>query len=402
MRYRSTILEPDGSTVQTVLEAVDEQQLHDQLHTEGRMLVKVTPLERRAAVERKVVEVRVSPRRLLLLTQALFEALDAGVPLLRTFTAIADQEEDGRVAAMLEDIGDKVASGQTLSAAMAAHPKAFPGIYCALVRAGEQSGSLPTVLRSMAGFLEWKIDIATTVRQAMVYPVIVAVAGYSMVLFLLSFVIPRLGAVLSKIGNELPAASRVLIGTSDFVAGNILWIVLGSIAAFVGGWLLLRVPAFQSGALTLLGRLPVVSNVVRTLAIAQFARTFSVLLNSGLTMTNALQLGGASVSLPDLRRRIDAAKDRILGGARLGEALEHERVLPPVAMSMVGVGEEAGRLPITFERLGRLYDREVKDAVKRALGLMEPVVTVLLGVIVGGVAVLVVMTIYSAMKGIGR
>lgn len=401
MRYRSTILEPDGSTVTAVLEAPDEQSLHSSLHGDGRTLVRLVPLD---AVEQKVevVDLRLTTPRLLLLTQALYEALDAGVSLLGTFDAIAEQEEDDRVAAMLEDLGERVATGQMLSDALEAYPRAFPGIYCSLVKAGEQSGSLPQVLESMAGFLEWRIEIAGTVRQATIYPLVVAVAGYSMVLFLLSFVIPRLGEVLSKIGNELPAASRVLIDCSDFVATNILWIVGGSVVGGLALLFLLKTASFQARVMNLLGSLPVVSNVVSTLAIAQFARTFSVLLNSGLTMTNALTLGSASVSLPSLRERIDDARERILGGARLGEALEAEEVLPPVAMSMVKVGEEAGRLPVTFERLGRLYDREVKNAVKKALALMEPVVTVALGLVVGGVAVLVVMTIYSAMKGMGK
>ncbi|MCB9878159.1 MAG: type II secretion system F family protein [Planctomycetes bacterium] len=401
MRFRSTILEPDGSTVTAELEAADEQALHGALAAEGRALLRVKPLEV-VGGPTKPVDVRLAPKRLLLLTQALHEALDAGVPLLGTFEAVAEQEEDDRVAAMLEDLGSRVAAGQTLADSLAAYPRAFNGVYCALVRVGEQSGSLPEVLESVAGFIEWRIEIAGTVKQAMIYPAVVAVAGYSMVLFLLSFVIPRLGEVLSKIGNELPAASRVLIDASGFVAHNILWIALGSIGSVVGFLLLMRTAPFQRAVMNLLGSLPVVRNVMRTLAIAQFARTFGVMLRAGLTMTSALQMGADSVSLPRLRDSIDRAGQRILGGARLGEALDEEQVLPPVAMSMVKVGEEAGRLPITFERLGRLYDREVKTAVKKALALMEPAVTVLLGLVVGGVAVLVVMTIYSAMKGIGK
>ncbi|HEB54622.1 MAG TPA: type II secretion system F family protein [bacterium] len=399
MRYQSTILDADGSRSSLVLEAPDEQALHAALRDEGRILVHAVPLD---TGEETAGDCALPPRRLLLLTQALYEALDAGVPLLNTFAAIAEQEDDERVAGMLADLGGRVAAGEMLSEALEQHPRAFPSIYCALVRAGEQSGSLPQVLQSMAGFLEWRLEIAGTVRQAMIYPMVVGLAGYGMVLFMLSFVIPRLGEVISKIGNELPAASRYLIAASDVVAANVLWIIAGSVMAGIAFFVALRTAAFQAMVMGLLGRLPVASNVVKTLAIAQFARTFSVLLNSGLTMTNALQLGAASVSLPDLRARIEDARDRIISGARLGEALEAEEVLPPVAMSMVKVGEEAGRLPITFERLGRLYDREVKDAVKKALGLLEPIVTVLLGIVVGGVAVLVVMTIYSAMKGVGR
>ncbi|MBL8752901.1 MAG: type II secretion system F family protein [Planctomycetes bacterium] len=402
MRFRSTILETDGSQSQTVIEADDEQSLHARLHDEGRTLLRVQPVDRVEAEKKGPGDVRMAPRRLLLLTQALYEALDAGVPLLGTFQAVAEQEEDPRIAALLDDLGDRVAAGQPLSEAMAVYPGSFPGIYCALVRAGEQSGSLPEVLQSITGFLEWRLEIAGTVKQAMVYPMVVAAAGYGMVVFMLAFVIPRLGAVLSKMGGDLPAASRMLIGASGFVAANVGYILGGTVLAAIGFKMALRTPAFSGMLLNLLGKLPVVRDLVGTLAVAQFARTFSVLLHAGLTMTSALELGSAAVSLPRVRDRLDGARERILAGARLGEAFKEEEVLPPVALSMVLVGEEAGRLPVTFERLSKLYDREVKAAVKKALGLLEPAVTVLLGIVVGGVAVLVVGTIYSAMKGIGK
>lgn len=401
MRFQSTILEQDGTTVSAELEAGDAQELHARLYREGRTLIRVTPVEDDAATA-VPTSVRLSARRLLLFTQALHEALDAGVPMLSTFQAVGEQEEDPRVAAMLENLADRVAAGQALSDALAEFPRAFPGVYCALVRAGEQSGSLPAVLQSVAGFLEWKIEIGGIVKQAMIYPLVVAVAGYSMVLFLLSFVIPRLGAVISKIGSELPPASRFLIECSGFVADHILVIALGSVAALVMLVLAMRTARFQGLLATALAALPGARQVVGTLAIAQFCRTFSVLLQAGLTMTSALELGAASVTAPGFRAKIDQSRERIVGGARLGEAFEEAELMPPVALSMVKVGEEAGRLPVTFERLSRLYDREVKEAVKKALGLLEPLVTVVLGLVVGGVAVLVVGTIYSAMKGIGK
>jgi type II secretory pathway component PulF len=400
MRFRSTILEADGSTSLAVLDADSEQALHDQLHQNGRQLLRVKSLA--VAEDRAATTAALRPRRLLLLTQALYEALDAGVPLLSTLAAVAEQEDDPAVTALLRDLGSRIAAGQVLSDAMASHPRAFPPLYVALVQAGEHSGSLPDVLQSIARFLEWRMEIASTVRQAMVYPAIVALAGYGMVLFLLAFVLPRLGDVLSKMGGELPAPSRMLIAASGFVAAHVVAVLVGSAAAIA-----MLVFAFKSEAcrrtFAALGRrLPVVRTLLSTLSIAQFCRTFSVLLQAGLTMTAALELGGAAVADPGMRDRLDGCRRRILGGSRLGEALDEQKVLPPVALSMVMVGEEAGRLPITFERLSRLYDREVKAAVKRALGLLEPAVTVLLGIVVGGAAVLVVSTIYTAMKGVGR
>lgn len=400
MRFRTTILEADGSISHAVLDASDEQSLHDRLHHDGRTLVDVAA-DRRGATS-KPQNVTLSSRRLLLLSQALHEALDAGVPLLVTIRAVAEQESDARILALLEDVADSIAAGRALSEALAVHSRAFPPIYVAMVRAGEQSGSLPEVLASMIDFLEWRLEISSTVKQAMVYPAVVIAAGYGMVMFLLSFVVPRLGDVLTKMGGQLPAASRALIDCSQFVAANIVWLVLASIAAFVGSALLLRRPAVQGGVLGAVARLPVVNDLVRTVALAQFTRTFGVLLRAGLLMTAALELAAAAVTLPSMRQGVESVRQRLVGGVRLGEALAATAVLPPVALSMVAVGEEAGRLPVTFDRLSRLYDREVRAKVKRALGLLEPVVTVVLGVLVGGIAVLVVGTIYSAMRGIGR
>jgi len=400
MRFQTTVLDADGATVRSELEAADVQTLHADLHRQGLTLLRAKSLD--AEVEEPAADIDLKPRRLLLLTQALAEALEAGVPLLSTFQAVADQEEDERIARLLLDVATRIEAGQVLSDAMAAHPRAFPVVYCALVRAGEHSGSLPQVLYSIAGFLEWRLEIGAIVKQAMVYPLIVATAGYSMMLFLLSFVIPRLGEVLSKIGTELPVASRVLIEVSGFVATHIVGVALGSVAVVAGVVLALRARVVRDLLAATAATLPVLGHVIATLSIAQFCRTFGVLLQAGLTMTHALELAAASVSSPRFRETIEHLRARILGGERLVEVASDVELLPPVALSMVRVGEEAGRLPITFERLSRLYDREVKAAVKRALGLMEPIVTVLLGIVVGGIAVLVVTTIYSAMRGLGK
>ena len=401
MRYRTTLLDADGATVREEREAPDEQFLHAQLHREGCTLLRAEPLDADTARE-VVVDVELGPRRLLLLTQALAEALEAGVPLLSTFHAIADQEENDRTAVLLEDVAARIEAGQMLSDAMAAHPRASPPVYCALVRAGEQSGSLPRVLTSIAGFLEWRLEITGVVKQAMVYPIVVAVAGYAMLLFMLSFVIPRLGSVLDKIGGELPAASRVLIDVSAFVSQHVLEVVGVSVAAVLAAVLAARTERARRWLAGVGAALPVLRSVVATLSTAQFCRTFGVLLQAGLTMTHALELGADSVASPRFRARIETLRRRILGGERFTDVAEQVELLPPVALSMVRVGEEAGRMPVTFERLSRLYDREVRNAVKRALAMMEPAVTVLLGLVVGGIAVLVVTTIYSAMKGIGR
>lgn len=400
MRFQSKILERDGSTAVLDLEAADAQSLHEELHRQGRVLLRAEPLaERQTAATQSV---RLTPRRLLLFTESLRDALDAGVPLLVAFSAIAEQTEEADYKAMLEDLGRRIASGQQLAEALQEHPRAFPFVYCALIKAGEQSGSLPQVLESLAGFLEWRLEITGVVRQAMVYPLVVAFAGYAMILFLLSFVVPRIGTVLDKLGGELPPASKMLLAASDFISTNLPMVLVGTAVAIVAFLQAMRVDASRVALASLAARAPLFGPVLETLAVAQFCRTFGVLLQAGLSMPHALDLTAATIGMRGPRERIKQVHDRILGGARLGEAVGQYELLPPVALSMVRVGEEAGRLPTTFERLSKLYDREVKEKVKRALSLLEPIVTVGLGLVVGGVAVIVIGTIYSALRGIGQ
>ncbi len=399
MKFRTTYLDGDGDRVTAVLEAADDQELHELLHGRGHTLLKTRVV---AESSSSVGNVRIHPKKLLMFVQSMAGALDAGVPLLSTLAALADQELDERLAQIYREIGERVSSGEPLSEVLGAYPRSFPYVFCALVRAGEQSGSLPEVLTSVGSFLEWKMEIAGTVKLAMIYPTILAIAGYGLVLFLMAFVIPKLSSILSKVTNDLPAASRLMIDMSGFVAANILWILLASLAAAVAIVLLGRSDFGRGIFAAVFARLPIASNVLHTLNVAQFCRNIGVMLHAGIPVTGGLELCANAITLRKTRQAILDAKDRIMGGSRLTEALEEMQFLPPVAMSMVRVGEEAGKLPITFERLSKVYDREVKEAVKKALGMLEPIVIVLLGVVVGGVAVLVISTIYGAMKGIGK
>ncbi len=400
MRYRSTYIEEGGRAVTAVLEAADEQQLHEQLHREGRSLVRVRPLDR--IDDASSQRVRLSPARVLLFLQALQNSVDAGVPLLTALAALEEQENDATVAAVYADIRDRVAGGQPLSDALANYPRSFPPVSCALVRVGESSGRLPEVLSAMVEFLEWRAALAGTVKQAVIYPAVVLTAGYGLLLFLMSFVIPKLGSVIEKIGNDLPPASLMLIASSKFVAANILWIVLASVAGVIGAGLGLRTDTGRGLLARVFASFPVASGIVRSLSLVQTCRNLAVMLDAGITLPAAMEHTAAAVSLPRLATALREVRERLLGGNKLTDAFAEFEVMPPIALSMVRVGEDSGRLPQSFARLAAVYDREVRESVKRAIGLLEPIVTVALGVVVGGVAVLVITTIYGAMKGLGK
>lgn len=401
MRYRCTYADEHGDRAVAVQEAENEQALYEALQREGRILLQARSLAPRETRPRKL-SARLSSADLMALTQALETSLDAGVPLLAVLEAMRDQETEPRVRQLYATIIEDIQRGSSLADALAAHPRAFPDVYTALVRAGESSGSLPMVFARLGGFLQWREKLRSTAKHAMVYPCVVGTAAYGLVMFLLWFVIPRLGEILRKVSDDLPAASRILLDVSDIVAGNILLVLAGTAALVFAAYWALQSDLGKSVASSVAVRLPIAKGVVRALNLAKLCHTISLLLRAGLTMTTSLQLTRSTLTLPDLRDRIGRIEADLEGGQRVCDAFQRAEVLPPLGLSMLRVSEEAGGLPKCFERLGESLDRQAQSAVERLVAMLEPAITVLLGVIVGTIAAVIISTLYKAVGGLAR
>ena len=399
MQFQSTFVESDGTRVSALLDAEDEQALHDGLAKAGRLLLSATPVTQTRARARSP---RLSGRRMVAFTQSMETSLEAGVSILQAFESIRSQETDRRVERMWADIIARISQGESLADAMGAHRRSFNPLYCAMVKAGETSGTLDKVFGSLGRFLEWRAELRAVAMQAMIYPMVVCSAAYGLVLFLLSFVIPRIAEIIRKIMAELPPASRMLLVLSDLVQGHLVAVLVGTVALVGSAVMLLRTDGGRQMGAAFMARLPLARNIVATLNLAELSRTLSVLLDSGLSMVQALDLCAGVVSLPTVRQGIERSRQQIVDGSRITEAFGGQRLFPPLAMSMIKVGEEAGSLPMSFHRLGVVYDRDAKSAVKTALTVLEPAVTVMLGVLVGGVAAIVITTLYKATQGLAR
>ncbi|MFQ5505174.1 MAG: type II secretion system F family protein [Planctomycetota bacterium] len=402
MRFECTYLEPDGRSASGVLEARNEQELHESLSQHGRLLIKASGAREAPEPRSRLEDHRIHPRSLLAFTQSMETSLEAGVGVLTTLEAIISQENDCQTKRVYENISRSVQRGESLAAALGAYPRSFNELYTSIVKAGEESGSLDQAFASLGTWIEWRQDLEATARQAAVYPAIVLSAAYGLILFLLSFVIPRLSVILEKVTDELPLPSRVLIGLSGFVAGHV-WPVL-ALSVLAGLWLChyARTDSGKRAVFARLEKLPFVSNVITNLNLAQACRSLSVLLGSGLPIVGALELTARSLPLDRLRRGFLRVREKLMEGTNLSQCCSEEAVLPPLALGMVRVGESSGTLPGTFGRLARQYDRAAKAAVQRAIGLLEPMITVFLGLVIGIVGAIVITTLYSAVGGLAR
>lgn len=396
MKYRSTVLEANGRTTTAVLEAASENELAASLEDKGRVLIRARPVRERLPAAGRPLP----PKKLLAFTQAMESLLAGGVPVLGAFDAVLTQEKDERLAAVYSGVAQRISSGETFAEALAAYPRSFPPLYRELIRAGEASGSVDQSFAYLAGFLHWIAEIRGVIKQAIVYPIVVLSATYGLILFLLAFVVPRLAAVVTGMVTELPPSSRILFGISAFVESNVGTVLGGTFALVAAFVLLVRNPAGAGLIVSGLSRLPVARGIVVALNRAQACRTISVLVSSGITVSDALRMSGRVVSLPWMRRELEAVDEQILGGVPLSTALSGRNVVPDFGLVLLKAGEESGSFDVAFGRLAELYDDEAKGSVKRAVALLEPIMTVFLGVVIAGVAIIVVNTIYGAVAGV--
>ncbi|MCA8955187.1 MAG: type II secretion system F family protein [Planctomycetes bacterium] len=351
--------------------------------------------------KRRNARFRLPASDLELFTRNIATQVEAGVPLLRALEVQAD-EHGAASAVVAGELVVALRGGVGFSEALDEFPRVFSPIYRRLVASAEVSGSLPAVLGELADFLAWREAVKSLVRKASIYPATVIVACLLLIGFILGYVFPRFAPLFQKLGNDLPVATAFLLSTGQIVARFWVELLVGAAGTVALGVLSLRSPAGARLVRIALARVPAIGPTMWSIDLARFARNLSVTSHAGVDVVHGLELTKDAVGDRRLMRGLVRAHERILGGESLTTSLAGTRLFEPMVLNMIAVGEEAGRVPEVLERLAAHYDRKAKEAVARMLALMEPAVTVILGLVVGGLAVTILGTLYKAMAVAGR
>lgn len=326
---------------------------------------------------------RIRPKDVAAMTRLMSTLLCAGVTLPESLVALTDQVESPRFKNVLSDVGSKVNEGSSLADAMSAHPKVFSKLYINMVRAGEASGSLETVLIRISDFMDQQEELRGKVTTAMFYPAAMALVGISVVTLLMVKVVPGIAEMFAGQGAELPFTTRFLIAVSAVIAGY--WWLLIILAA--GG-----IQLFRKWHATPVGReltdrvvlwLPVIGGLARKIAVARLARTLATMLASGVQLLQALDIVRSLLGNVVLEKVLTQARDEIREGAGIAAALKRSGQFPPLVTHMIAVGERSGQLEQMLTDLADAYDRETSAAITRATAVLEPVMIVLMGGSVG-------------------
>ena len=363
-------------------------------------LILVSVRETPKAIKLSFGQPRVKTRDIVIFTRQFATMINAGLPLVQSLGILAAQTENKTLAGVTRAVVYDVESGNTLADAFSKHPKAFTDLYVNMVAAGEAGGILDTILLRLATFLEKNDALVRKVKGAMIYPgVIICVAGVAIAV-LLVFVIPTFQSMFASANMELPLPTRIVIGMSSFLI-HFWWAILLAVGGMFFG--IRRYYATTAGRLqidTLLLKAPVLGDVIRKSAVSRFTRTLGTLVSSGVSILEGLEITAKTSGNQVVHNAVMASRQSIAAGETIAVPLERSAVFPPMVISMIAVGEQTGGLDEMLSKIADFYDEEVDVAVSALLSLMEPVMIVVLGVIVGGMVVAMYLPIFDMMNAV--
>ena len=340
-------------------------------------------------------------RDIVIFTRQFSTMINSGLPLVQALDILAKQSENKQLQAVTRAVVFDVESGHTVADALRKHPKAFSDLYVNMVAAGEAGGILDTILMRLATFMEKNDNLVRKVKGAMIYPGVIMSVAFIAIAILLIFVIPVFESMFGQVGLALPLPTRIVIGLSAFLRGIGGLVVAGG--AVAGFFAVKQYYATPNGKLQidkLMLGFPVLGDVLRKSAVSRFTRTLGTLISSGVSILDGLEITAKTAGNRVIQDAIMASRASIAGGDTISAPLAKSAVFPPMVISMIAVGESTGGLDEMLSKIADFYDEEVDAAVSGLLSLLEPVMIVFLGVIVGGMVVAMYLPIFDMINAV--
>ena len=343
---------------------------------------------------------RVKTRDIVIFTRQFATMINAGLPLVQSLTILSEQTENKTLKEVTKAVVHDVESGNTLADAFSKHPRAFTDLYVNMVAAGEAGGILDTILLRLATFLEKSDALIRKVKGAMIYPAVIFSVAIIAIAVLLIFVIPTFQSMFASVNMELPLPTRVVIAMSQLLIG-FWWAFIAAAGAFA--FALKKYYSTTGGQRHIDGlmlKAPILGDILRKSAVSRFTRTLGTLISSGVSILDGLEITAKTAGNMVIHDAVMESRQSIAGGETIAAPLQKSQVFPPMVISMIAVGEQTGGLDEMLTKIADFYDEEVDVAVSSLLSLMEPVMIVVLGVIVGGMVVAMYLPIFDMMNAV--
>jgi len=389
-----------GKIIEGVMEAELEQSVVSRLHEMGCVPLRINVPRAGAATTQQVrlplfTRRKVSQPQLLQFTQELATLLAAGLPLDRSLVILGSLVEGEEFTKIMRTLVEAVRAGKSLAAAMTEHPDVFPKIYVNMIRAGEAGGILEAVLRYLTEYMERSLALKEDLKSALIYPLILGGAAGVSLIVLFVYVIPRFALIFKDVGQALPLITKIVIDFSEFLTQYgwvLLLLLLGGITA---GLFYLRSPEGKTEWDRFCLRVWLLGELVKKFETARFARTLSALLRGGVPLLEALGTVQGVVGNRLLTHAIGQVQVRVREGKGMARPLGESGLFPPLALNMIAVGEETGKLDTMLNEVAEHYDQEVKRTTKRLTSILEPALILGMGLVIGVVVISMLLAIFS-------
>lgn len=385
--FNYTIRDASGQTRSGKVEAPNAEELRKRFQAEGLQVIEITQ-DRTAPRVPAGGYGRVKLSNLAIFARQFSTMLDAGVSLVRCLDVLQQQTNDARLRKILMDLSTRVESGESLSRSMARHPKAFSQLIIGLIRAGEVGGVLEESLQRIAAFLEKDVELRRKIRSALTYPVIVLCAAFGIVIFLVSWLVPKFAELFKDLNiKELPAPTQFLVDLSAFLTQKWYIMIIALIAILIAYKLFVSTRVGRRVMDRVKLRVPVFGPLHHKIVMARFSRTMGTLLASGVPILQAMETVAGVVGNAVVSDAVLESRARIREGEKIADPLQKSKMFPPMVVHMVSVGEESGSLDHMLNKIADFYENEVEMTIASLTAAIEPVMIVLLGFIVGFIVI---------------
>ena len=393
--YKATTV--SGQTVEGSMEGKDEEMVVKNLHQLGYIPIRIATGQGKESGSRRFsfLPQRVGVKNLMIFTQELSTLVSAGLSIDRSLEILGDLTENVGLRETVKDVLKRVEGGSSLAEALGGHPRIFSKLYVNMVKAGESGGFLETILSRLAQYLESSKEIKDQVVSVMIYPLILMIVSGASIAILVTFVIPRFATIFSDMGQAIPLPTQIILTFSQFVRGY-WWAGLGAIAMIYFGLKMYNQDPERRWKWDRFKlRWVVIGDLIKKIEVARFARTLGTLLQSGVSILPAFNLVKEISQNQAISRSISHVHDRLREGKGISKSLEETAIFPSLAVHMIGVGEETGRLDEMLIKVAESYEENVRTAVRRFVSLLEPLILLIMGGVVGFIVLSILLAITS-------
>jgi len=391
-----------GQVISGQMEAASREVVVAKLRSQQILATSIRPKAKDIEIRLPGFGSGVSEKEIAIFTRQFATMIDAGLPLVQCLEILASQQDNKTFKKTLADIRGSVEGGSTFAAALRKHPRIFSDLYVNMVEAGEAGGILDTILNRLAAYIEKSIQLKKKVKSAMIYPSTIVSVAITVVIFLLIFVIPTFKSMFEGFGATLPLPTQIVLGASNFVRDYFVYIAAVAAGAVVALRMYYKTKGGRKVVDATLLKLPVFGILIRKVAVAKFTRTLGTLISSGVAILDGLDITARTAGNKIVEEAVQRTRASIAEGRTIADPLKASGVFPPMVVQMIAVGEQTGALDTMLAKIADFYDEEVDVAVSNLTALLEPMLMIFLGLVIGGVVIAMYLPIFKLVTVVGK